>query len=438
MSANDSRRGTEKARRKANAGRSAETDRKKKKYENDEDLSDIESEDNEDIQAEEEADEDFDPIAYLNALIDLCHDIQKTYDRTRGIKRTNRESPIISTLKKYGKLAEDMDATLDDFLPDFYNVYRKYRANILDDDDSWLIDNHIIIEFGSDVKKTDRSRARNRRVIYLSTFYMMTADMFDDNKDKPAKADGTYSKFLLYPTKFIRYLYLIFSEIPEISGKDLDKLGIYLDRADDQLGITDRQYIEDIGMSGGLFGGNFSDGIGKIFSMVLKSAAGNGMNVEDMDGAGLEKITSIITELFNGEDFFSDIASKLGKCTDNKEIVAVLLEKVNNPELFSKIEEATGQKIDPEKIKEAMRTDDMADKIGSIVTQVKESRGVVTEVTDKEMCSKKEMEIGKEMEQWDLEKNNSEKEIVNNKMSEEGNIPTDSLVKPRVTEFKEG
>lgn len=316
-------------------------------------------------------DDDFDPLKYIDGLIKLCRYTQKLSDREKGVSVRRRQSPLIKALNNYAKLVTDDAALFTDFTPQFESVFAKHYDSIMDEDDEWLENGKVVIKFADDTK--NRSRAKNEKCIYLSSFYRMAAEMYDAHSKDPV-VEGKRSEFETLPVKFMRYLYLIFIEITD-DGDDKETLGNHLNKIEDALGISDRHYVEDHDITKGLFSGNFADGLKKIFNIVLKSAAKEGMTGgEDMN---FDSMAEAITSMFGEEDFFSGIVDQLSKCKDRKDITKVLLDRIKNPKLFSKIEEATGKKINTEDIQKVLEDDKMSGTLDSIMDHLAETKGRV-------------------------------------------------------------
>lgn len=335
------------------------------------DLEDYGEVDGDPINDDVDDEEDFDPLKYIEGLIKLCRYTQKLSDREKGVNVRRRQSPLIKALNNYDKLVTSDTALFSDFSPQFESVFAKHYDNIMDEDDQWLEGGKVTIKFADDVKS--RSRAKNEKCIYLSSFYRMAAEMYDAHSKDPI-VDGKRNEYESLPVKFMRYLYLIFIEITD-DGDDKETLGNHLNKIEDALGISDRHYIEDYDISKGLFSGNFADGLKKIFGLVLKSAAKEGMaGGEDMN---FDSIADAITGMFGEEDFFSGIVDQLSKCKDRKDITKVLLDRIKNPKLFNKIEEATGKKINTEDIQKVLEDEKMSGTLDSIMDHLSETKGRV-------------------------------------------------------------
>lgn len=329
--------------------------------------------------------DEVDPMNYLTGLIRLSKNIIKLKDLDDKIERRSRRPPVLQKLINFEKSTSKLD--FDDIVPCIFEIYKKHRKTILQDDHSWLLDNDLAFEYLRPGFKPKSYKQRNE--ICISRIYQMTGEMYE--KHSHDKVTGK-NKYNFLPTSFIRYLYLLFLESIE-SNKDQDILGKLIDKAENQLGITDGSYTEDFEndlLGNSLFSGNFKGGLETIMKVVFDAFKKNDVNLPE--GMDLEKfnfsdISSIASKLFDSKDsFISDMLKDIGKCDNAADLTKLLMDKIKDPEILGKITSLLKIDIPQEKIAELVNNNEKA--LTSIIStsfpQIKEGMNTLSKKEGKE------------------------------------------------------
>ena len=325
-------------------------------------LSDTEDEH---IDVVDEDSDEVDPMNYVSGLIKLSKNIIKLKDVDDDIQRRSRRPPVLQKLINYEKSISKLE--FDDLVASIFEIYKKNRKTILQDDHSWLLNSDLAFEYIRPGFKPKSYKQRNE--ICISRIYQMAGELYE--KHSHDKVTGGRNKYNYIPTSFIRYLYLLFMESIE-SNKDQDILGKLIDKAETQLGITDGSYTEDFEndlFGGGLFSGNFKGGIETIMKVVFDAFKKN--DVKLPEGMSLENfnfgdISSLASKLFDSKDsFISDILKEVGTCENSGDLVKLLMEKIKDPEILTKLTTLLKIDIPHDKITEIVNSNQ--DAISSII-----------------------------------------------------------------------
>jgi hypothetical protein len=316
-------------------------------------MSDTEEKDYEEINDKEK---DFDPINYIKGLVNVCKYTFNLSDRENGKIRKGRQNLVYTMLLNFEKELDKYE--FEDFEDTFLRIFIKNRKDILSDEsDNWLMNGDIKIDLPRHKVKSKKERG----AIFLSTIYSKAAAMWDAHKTDPLDKDGNYSEYVLLPLRFFRYLYLILLET-DIEGKEIDKISDYLDKTDTQLKITDNTYMENFSM--GLFGGGFQESLKSIIKTLMSTAGENGAFGSEGE-FDIDKLIEAMMKIFTDSNTMSDLTKEISGTTDKKQIISVLIKKLNNPQLLEAVEKATGMKIDPSQIEDAIGgNSEMNEKIG--------------------------------------------------------------------------
>jgi hypothetical protein len=289
-------------------------------------------------------DEKTDPIEHVRNLCKLCKYILRLYDKDNGIVRKGRRSPILQMVYNYTKGVEG-DVCFDLYIEEYFNIFKSHKKDILSDNHEWLLDNDIVIRHGTTKGKT----YKYRHELPVSDIYRKCGELYEKHvRDKISK-EGGKNIFSFFPNRLRRAVYLVFIETTT-SSTIIDKMGLILNDIEESLGIEDGTYVEDFGTGLGLFsGGGLKGGFESILKLVLKSAKDNGMSIPNgMGDSGFDfsKITNILGTLFDGDKgFMSSIMNDVAKCKDHKEIGAILIDKLKDPETLKKLSDALGTDI---------------------------------------------------------------------------------------------
>lgn len=176
-------------------------------------------------------------------LLDLCSKICRMYDSKGG--NDSNDSHVKNSLIRYVRCydrTEKVDVE-DEHLDLFKSMYQSYRSDILDDGHKktgWLLDNNIIIIYGSNVGAADRSTIK----IYLSAIFGMASDLCAATRSRMMRnPDGDYSENeeLNYPRGFLLYLYRIFNtwRHPNATKGDQQRITLIITDIEESLEIND-------------------------------------------------------------------------------------------------------------------------------------------------------------------------------------------------------
>lgn len=316
-------------------------------------MSDSEEKDYEEINDKEK---DFDPLNYIKGLVNVCKYTFNLSDRENGKVRKGRQNLVYTMLINFEKELDKYE--FEDFEDIFLRIFIKNRKEILsDENDSWLMNGDIKIELPKQKAKSKKEKG----VIFLSTIYSKAASMWDVHRNDPLDKDGNYSEYILLPFRFFRYLYLILLET-DIEGKEIDTISDHLDKTDTQLKITDNTYMENFSM--GLFGGGFQESLKSIIKTLMSTAGEQGAFGKE-GNFDIDKLIEAMLKIFTDSNTMSDLTKEISGCSDKKKIIEVLIKKLNNPQLLEAVEKATGMKIDPTQIEDAIGGNgEMNEKIG--------------------------------------------------------------------------
>ena len=173
-----------------------------------------------------------DPKESLIQLLKTCRYTLRAYDKEHGKTRKHYENPIMTALVNYLKLVENEESEFDDFKDNYVGLYKKYRQEILADNDGWLCDENdsVILHIGDSKSK----RSKKKCALHLSAIYQKAANLFDKYSTVPAGPDGKVHPYLLLPTRFIHHLYILFLEVANKSS-DIERLGELIEKSSSQL-----------------------------------------------------------------------------------------------------------------------------------------------------------------------------------------------------------
>ena len=158
----------------------------------------------------------------LSDLYTLMKAIIKAHEKHR-LNLSSKRNPFLYKLEKYIRIYDRTEP--DEHLWYFTRLYTVNRTAILrgPDRDGWLKNGNIVIHFGEEAGRPIKDAKIHMSVIY-NTSCKIKDDTIELLKGLP---NSDQSKELVYPKKYLLYLYRIFNEVCD-SEEDQSKISDYI------------------------------------------------------------------------------------------------------------------------------------------------------------------------------------------------------------------
>lgn len=167
----------------------------------------------------------------LSDLYTLMKAIIKAQEKHR-LNLSSKRNPFLYKLEKYIRVYDRTEP--EEHLYYFDKLYTLNRTAILrgPDRDGWLKNGNIVIHFG------EESRPIKDAKIHLSVIYNTSCKIKKDTAELlKGFPNSDQSKELVYPKKYLLYLYRIFNEVCE-SEEDQSKISDYIYDLEKETGVN--------------------------------------------------------------------------------------------------------------------------------------------------------------------------------------------------------
>jgi hypothetical protein len=260
----------------------------------------------------------------MNKLFKVVEDIQQAKDSAslsiKGIAR--KINPIVKYFNNYKRVYNKTDAS--EHVSDIQAMFKRNRIAILrGDDDTWLKDRSVNLQYGDGLKETQDVK------IMLSSFYnsaLQVKKLIEEQLEGLPQEAYEDKVELLYPDVFKLHLYRIISEAVS-DEKDKATLKAIVKIIEKDLGIESESTPDTTP--------NFS--LGNLISEATKLAKSQGVVGDNIKLPNENELTNMIGKLFNSPQLKETFGSILGD-----------LQNVKSPDqLFGKIGESV-KKLTPQ------------------------------------------------------------------------------------------
>ena len=257
-------------------------------------------------------------------FLNISEKILKKKDELSGdLDLEGKGNPLQKCLHQYMRCyAKTSPQEREEFHVDLIrDIFSQHEHNIIEnghEDASWLLDNNLIIVYGSNMGLGNKSRIR----IYLSHIFEMAMIMKTDaEKRLRGKPEEEYAaaEELNYPDAYLLYLYRIFKSLRNADPKITARLTIIISDLEEKLGLSEGTQNMNPGTGSGM-DGLLQFATGMMGQMGLPQPGGGAAppSGDDVGKAlqsvfGNPKTQETISTMFQDLDKSNDIGDVIGK-----------------------------------------------------------------------------------------------------------------------------
>ena len=222
----------------------------------------------------------------------------------------------------------------------FEALFGRKRPDILKslDDDSWLRNGRVVIQFGELIKNNPELEERRKQLcIMLSQIFNIAIDL-QTKAEEMLETVGeslvqTSNKDLIRPNILLLHLFRIFYYLNE--GRDKQQLGIILTKLEDELGIKKKtvDLFKETPIPSAT--GSGASAIGGLYTMAAELMGKFGFAPPaDMVPPTEEQIGTVMNSVFSNETTqaaIGNMVASLKDCTDLGSSIQTIMKTVGDP-----------------------------------------------------------------------------------------------------------